>query len=105
VDLLRDWGNDARHERLRHEASARGALPELARLYRLRLASSPEDPWAVAGREEVLRLAQAAVTANRTERRGVTEGGARRWLLLVAVVGLMAAAVTVLARMLLYPQG
>lgn len=104
VELLKDWGNDARHQRLRAEASARGALPELGRLYRLRLASMPEDPWAATGREEVLQLAQAAVAANLTNPRPAATSGRRPWLV-VGLVLVVVACATALARMLLYPQG
>jgi hypothetical protein len=55
--LLSSWGEDGRHERLRAEAMNKGELAPLGRLYRLRLASFPEDPYAVRGRDEVLRLA------------------------------------------------
>lgn len=59
--LLADWSNDALHSQTRLDAAARGALPQLGRLYRLRLAWVPGDPWAETGREEVLRLATSAV--------------------------------------------
>jgi hypothetical protein len=104
VELLRDWGNDARHERLRSEASARGTLPELGRLYRLRLASVADDPWATAGREEVLRLAQAAVSANLSGGPPPEAAGGRRWLAVALLVALVASA-TALARLLLFSQG
>jgi len=105
VELLRDWGNDARHERLRTAASGRGALPELGRLYRLRLASVPDDPWASSGREEVQRLAQAAVAANLSTSRAPDGPGSRRWLLIVVVLAVAALASVALARMLLASQG
>jgi hypothetical protein len=57
LSLLASWGDDARHEALRAEAMDKGELAELGRLYRLRLAELPGDPYAVRGRDEVLRLA------------------------------------------------
>ena len=57
LSLLSSWGDDARHERLRAEAMSKDELAPLGRLYRLRLASFPGDPYAVRGRDEVLRLA------------------------------------------------
>jgi hypothetical protein len=106
LELLRDWGNDARHERLRGEASTRGALPDLGRLYRLRLVAVPDDPWAVTGREEVLRLAQAAVSANLSGPRVPPAGGGtgRRWLAVV-LIGVAVASAIALARLLLFSQG
>ncbi len=62
LELLRDWGNEAKHEQTRRAASQRGGLPELGRLYRLRQAVSAADPWAEKGRDEVLRLAAAGVS-------------------------------------------
>lgn len=59
VALLRDWSNDGRHERLRQRASESGELVQLARLYRLRLALCPDDPWAERAREEIVNLASA----------------------------------------------
>jgi hypothetical protein len=57
LELLQGWGDDARHEALRVEAMNKGELAEMGRLYRLRLADLPEDPYALRGRDEVLRLA------------------------------------------------
>lgn len=61
--LLGDWGNQLRHERLRADASQRGALSQLGRLYRLRLAWFPDDPWAETGRAEIVRMAEVSVAA------------------------------------------
>lgn len=66
-ELLGDWGSEAHHEQLCAEANRRGALQHLGRLYRLRLAWFPDDPWAELGREEVVRLAELAVTAGLVE--------------------------------------
>jgi hypothetical protein len=57
VALLQSWGEDKQHEALRAEAMSRGELAPLGRLYRLRLADFPEDPYSARGRDEVLRLA------------------------------------------------
>jgi hypothetical protein len=69
--LLVSWGDEPRHERLRKEARLRDDLIALARLYRLRLAHLPDDPFAVRGREAVLHLAATSVSASKT--REVTE--------------------------------
>lgn len=57
VDLLSDWGNEQRHTEIRIRAQAEQALASVGRLYRLRLAAHPEDPYAQRGRDEVLRMA------------------------------------------------
>lgn len=64
-ELLSVWGDDKRHEAVRTLAYEREDLAALGRLYRLRLAWTPDDPWALKGRDEVLRLAVAPV-ASRT---------------------------------------
>jgi hypothetical protein len=61
VALLRAWGDDAAHEALRQRAHQEDMLGALGRLYRLRLAVEPNDPIAEKGRNEVLRLATAAM--------------------------------------------
>lgn len=67
-ELLKTWGDDARHERLRTRAFEQEELAALGRLYRIRLAWAPEDPWAQQGRDEVLRLATAPVSLGPPER-------------------------------------
>lgn len=61
--LLAVWGDEERHEKLRKEAVLRDELITLGRLYQLRLALLPEDPYAQRGREELLALAAAAALA------------------------------------------
>jgi hypothetical protein len=62
VELLRDWGNEAKHDQTRRFASQRGGLAELGRLYRLALVRSPADPFAEQGRAEILRMAAMGVS-------------------------------------------
>ncbi len=62
VDLLRDWGSEAKHDQTRRFASQRGALAELGRLYRLALVRTPNDPFAENGRVEIVRMAAMAVS-------------------------------------------
>jgi hypothetical protein len=57
LKLLGAWGDDKQHEALRVQAMNHDELAPLGRLYRLRLADHPTDPYAVRGRDEVLRLA------------------------------------------------
>jgi hypothetical protein len=51
------WSEWSLHERLLSMATARGELPAVGRLYRIRLVASPMAPIATRGRDEVLRLA------------------------------------------------
>jgi hypothetical protein len=60
-ELLREWGDDDRHAAIRRLAHDRAQLPELARLYRIRLAAMPDDPIAQRGRDEVLTAATAVM--------------------------------------------
>lgn len=55
--LLSRWGDENAHGEVMHEAERRNELAQVGRLYRLRLASVPLDPFALRGRDEVLRLA------------------------------------------------
>lgn len=55
--LLSGWGDSAAHTALRNRARESGDLAALGRLYRLRLAAQPGDPYATAGLDEVVRLA------------------------------------------------
>ncbi len=83
--LLAEWGDAGLHEQLVREAVARGELAAVGRLYRLRLAACPEDPIAMHGRDEVVRLATAhgAAVAPTERTRG---GGGARWGLAAAFI-------------------
>jgi transcription elongation factor Elf1 len=66
-ELLLAWDDEARHAALRRLAMEREDLPALARLYRLRLAHMPDDPWAQRGRDEVFAAASSAMLAHPAE--------------------------------------
>jgi hypothetical protein len=85
LEVLREWGNPIRHNEVRARALALGDLVHLGRLYRLRLAEHPDDPHALAGREELLRAATAAL-AVRTEPR---TDGAPTWAKWLAGAGFL----------------
>ncbi len=57
LELLRDWGNEAKHQQVRRKAQQLDGLAAVGRLYRLRLASVPDDPFAAEGRADIVRLA------------------------------------------------
>lgn len=83
--LLRSWGDEAVHDQLRKQAMQVEALAAVGRLYRLRLASMPDDPFALRGREEVVRLASVPVST-----RGSAENKRGSTLKLFLVVGIFA---------------
>ena len=58
--LLSKWDDVEQHDRVIQAALAQGGLAVLGRLYRIRLARSPDDAFAGRGRDEVLRLATAS---------------------------------------------
>lgn len=98
VELLRDWGNDAQHDRLRLRAQQEDALTALGRLYRLRLAVEPNDPIAEKGRAEVLRVAAAPMTYRPSAE---TAGTSRaKTVLVVVVVAFCLAAIGFLLRII-----
>jgi hypothetical protein len=55
-NLFSCWEDAAAHERVVLEAARLGALPQLARLYRVRLAQDPTDTRAQVGRERIIAL-------------------------------------------------
>ncbi len=101
VNLLGDWGNETLHTELRQRALNEQELAAAGRLYRLRLASNPEDPFAIRGRDEVLRIAVVPATLMTNNKSVLTESVSPRWkiaivgfslLLALAVLGYMARA-------------
>lgn len=84
-ELLREWGDDARHAAVRRLASERNQLPDLARLYRLRLAAMPEDPIAQRGRDDVFTMASSVMMP-----RGDQKDAAQAPLLVRVLVGALA---------------
>lgn len=61
--VLSRWEDKEAHDRLMSLALERDELPDVGRLYRIRLALNPDDPMAWRGRDEVLRLAATATGA------------------------------------------
>ncbi len=82
--LLLDWGSEGAHDLLRLRCARENELVPLARLYRIRLAAMPDDPYAQRGRDEVLRLASAPVSFL-TSRAEPSRPSTRRWVVGVAV--------------------
>ncbi len=96
-ELLRDWGDERRHATIRRLCIERNQLPALARLYRLRLASMPEDPLAQRGRDEVFAAASSVMVVPRA---GAGEP-ARTPLAVQLFVGGVAVLITVVAAAML----
>lgn len=82
VALLREWGNEAKHAMLRRKAQQLDALAAVGRLYRLRLAFVPEDPFATEGREDILRLAAVSFAVARPPEDETTMSPRRRNMIL-----------------------
>lgn len=100
TELLRDWGDEARHAAVRRLVMERGQLPELARLYRLRLAAMPEDPIAQRGRDDVLSAASAVVLLPRGPREPPQTPLAVKLLVGGLALTVIVVAVTMMVRML-----
>jgi hypothetical protein len=86
LQLLGTWGDDATHEAVRIEAMNEGELAQLGRLYRLRLADQPEDPYALRGRDEVLRLAVLPQISARQLKGGEQDVPTWKYVALSAVI-------------------
>jgi hypothetical protein len=82
------WDDVAAHDAFLAAALGRGELAQAARLYRIRLASSPADPAALRARDEVIRLATLPVALAPNPREAVAPTNRRRraWVLLFAVL-------------------
>lgn len=87
VELLRDWGNEARHTQLRRKSQQLDALAMLGRLYRMRQAAVPEDPIAAEGRADVLKMAAGSISFRPTQDDEVER---RKRIVLTAIVGVLA---------------
>jgi hypothetical protein len=61
--LVARWDDLGEHDRVLQAATIQGELATVGRLYRIRLARSTDDPIALRGRDEVLRLATASSAA------------------------------------------
>ena len=101
--LLQAWGDDAHHESLRSQAMGKSELAELGRLYRLRLAEVPEDPYAMRGRDEVLRLAVLPSISVRQATKGL-KPSTWKYFALSAVIAACMVVLFLLVRTMLTPS-
>jgi hypothetical protein len=85
VELLGNWDDTARHDRLRKQAVEKQELAPIGRLYRMRLARSPNDPIATLGRDEVLRLALVPSMNLTPQQKTAPEDAKWKWVLLAGV--------------------
>ena len=103
-ELLLQWGEESRHDKLRKQAVQAEALAAVGRLYRLRLASMPDDPYALRGREEVVRLASVPVSVRQV---AVAEPGSSKVKLIGVIIVLVTCVLAgaFLFRMLMASRG
>ena len=90
-ELLRRWEDPAAHDRLLARAQAEEALPQVARMYQLRLARNEADTLALRAREELLRRVTASASAAVTPQAAEPAGKGRRvlWVGLAGALGLL----------------
>jgi len=102
TELMRDWGNEQKHQHLRRKAQQADALAAVGRLYRMRQSAVPEDPVAEEGRAEVVRMAAVAISF-RPSQEGELER--RKRTALIAVLSVITFLVAlVLIRMMIAPR-
>jgi hypothetical protein len=83
VNLIGQWGDATAHARLLASVAQRGELAALGRLYRLRLAVTPDDAFARKGRDDVLAHASSPASFGAANT-AFPERGSERWKLLAA---------------------
>jgi hypothetical protein len=100
--LLSQWEDVGGHDRVLQAALSRGELASVGRLYRIRLANVPQDPYAARGRDEVLRLATASSTglAKAASPEAGEVAGRLKYVLLIAILAACAATFFALYRQL-----
>lgn len=90
--LVQRWEDPALHDKLLQRAYSEQALPQVARLYQLRIARNEGDAMARRGREELLRRAMATATvAARPEAQKPPVNRKALWLALLGGTVLMLA--------------
>ena len=95
--LLSQWEDVGGHDTMLQTALIGGELASVGRLYRIRLAHVPQDPYAARGRDEVLRLATASSTGLAKAASAEAGGGVGRWKYVLLIAILAACAVTFFA--------
>ncbi|MEN9797121.1 MAG: hypothetical protein RL653_817 [Pseudomonadota bacterium] len=90
--LVQRWEDPALHDKLLQRAYTEQALPQVARLYQLRIARNEADTMARRGREELLRRAMATATvAARPDAQKPPVNRKALWLTLIGGTVLMLA--------------
>lgn len=92
LGVLELWESKGAHDKVLALASEKGELAALGRLYRIRLARSPDDAQAKRGREEVVRLASAGsglMPSAPPDKRAKTRTAVLGFVFLVLVVAAM----------------
>jgi len=99
-ELLKRWEDPAAHDKLLARAQAEEALPQVARLYQIRLARNEGDAMAARGREELLRRVTVfAAAAVKPAGQAPAAGGNRKvlWVGLAGALGLLLLLLQVMA--------
>jgi hypothetical protein len=98
-ELLAKWEDPAAHDKLLARAQAEEALPQVARLYQIRLARSDVDAMAQRGREELLRRVTVSASAAVKPQGQPAPGGSRKllWVGLAGAMGLLLLLLQVMA--------
>jgi hypothetical protein len=90
-ELLKRWEDPAAHDKLLARAQAEEALPQVARMYQIRLARNEADAMALRAREELLRRVTVSASAAVKPPGGAPAGRSRKrlWMGLAGGLGLL----------------
>lgn len=80
------WSDPGAHQAFLSQAVVLGALAQAGRAYRIALARSPQDPRALAGRDEVLRHAMSPALVSAKD--PAAQASTARTVLVVGLVAL-----------------
>jgi hypothetical protein len=96
-ELIAHWDNPASHARIMRAAQARRELGALGRLYRIWLTYFPEDPCALHGRTEVVRLASIPIIVASTVQRQASKSSRATSAAWVLILGLLVGTASLMA--------
>jgi hypothetical protein len=98
-ELLKRWEEPAAHDKLLARAQAEEALPQVARLYQIRLARNESDAMAARAREELLRRVTVSASAAVKPQGPAPAAGSRKllWMGLAGAMGLLLLLLQVMA--------
>ena len=90
-ELVKRWEDPAAHDRLLARAQAEEALPQVARMYQIRLARNEADGMALRAREELVRRVTVSASASVKPQAPAPARGNRKllWMGLAGGLGLL----------------